>query len=29
LAARERTIAEFDEGIVIEKTLGVYGELVG
>jgi glycosyltransferase involved in cell wall biosynthesis len=28
LAARERAIAEFDERIVIEKTLGVYGELV-
>ncbi len=29
LAARVRAIAEFDERIVIEKTLGVYGELVG
>jgi glycosyltransferase involved in cell wall biosynthesis len=28
LAARERAIAEFDERIVIEKTLGVYEELV-
>lgn len=27
LAARERAIAEFDERIVIAKTLGVYGEL--
>ena len=29
LVARARAIAEFDERIVIEKTLGVYGELVG
>ena len=29
LAVRERAIAEFDERIVIEKTLGVDGELVG
>ncbi len=28
LAARERAIAEFDERIVIAKTLAVYGELV-
>jgi glycosyltransferase involved in cell wall biosynthesis len=28
LAARKRAIAEFDERIVIEKTLGVYEELV-
>jgi len=25
-AARQRALAEFDEQIVIEKTLGVYGE---
>ena len=29
LAARARAIAEFDERIVIAKTLGVDGELVG
>jgi glycosyltransferase involved in cell wall biosynthesis len=29
LAARARATAEFDERIVIEKTIGVYGELVG
>lgn len=29
LAARERAIAEFDENIVITKTINVYSELVG
>jgi hypothetical protein len=29
LAARARAVNEFDERIVIEKTLGVDGELVG
>ncbi|MCG5512750.1 glycosyltransferase family 4 protein [Ectothiorhodospira shaposhnikovii] len=28
-AAREKALREFDERIVIERTLGVYGELVG
>ena len=28
LAARQRALAEFDERIVIEKTLAVYGELL-
>lgn len=29
LAARQRAMAEFDERMVIEQTLAVYGELVG
>ena len=28
LAARQKAIAEFDESIVIEKTLAVYEELL-
>lgn len=28
-AAREKALAEFDERIVIERTMGVYRELLG